>query len=140
MTAHHDVEPPQEAVRLCLQCGKCVALCPAAREYPSFNPRAILLDYLAGATDAYTAVDSPIWACCACLACDHYCPQGAKPHQVVAALRARAAVPAIVGKVVSAVRGKGVSVAVGRGVARRRETLGLPDFPLVPPPAELFAE
>jgi len=57
----------------CLQCGKCTGNCPVAAITPSYNPRAIVNDILAG--EISRLLDSEeIWRCFWCANCYRVCP------------------------------------------------------------------
>lgn len=57
----------------CLQCGKCTGNCPVAALTPSYNPRAIVNDILAGSR--VRLLDSEeIWRCFWCANCYRVCP------------------------------------------------------------------
>jgi len=57
----------------CLQCGKCTGNCPVAALTPSYNPRAIINDILAGST-ARLLDSEEIWRCLWCANCYRVCP------------------------------------------------------------------
>lgn len=57
----------------CLQCGKCTGNCPVAAITPSYNPRAIINDILAGSTERILDSEE-IWRCLFCLNCYRVCP------------------------------------------------------------------
>ncbi|MDD4802252.1 MAG: 4Fe-4S dicluster domain-containing protein [Syntrophomonas sp.] len=57
----------------CLQCGKCTGNCPVAAITPSYNPRAIINDILAGSTARILDSDE-IWRCMKCGTCYRGCP------------------------------------------------------------------
>lgn len=62
-----------ENLEQCLQCGKCSGNCPVAAITPSYNPRAIINDILAG--DAVRLLESEeIWRCFWCANCYRICP------------------------------------------------------------------
>ncbi len=58
--------------RLCLDCGKCTAVCPVARANGSFSPRKIVANVVAGDEDALK--DETIWHCLTCKLCSERCP------------------------------------------------------------------
>ncbi|MFH0777089.1 MAG: (Fe-S)-binding protein [Candidatus Eisenbacteria bacterium] len=58
--------------RLCLDCGKCTAVCPVSRVNGSFSPRRIVTDALLGDEEAMT--DDAIWQCLTCKLCSERCP------------------------------------------------------------------
>ncbi|HWP96700.1 MAG TPA: 4Fe-4S dicluster domain-containing protein [Syntrophomonadaceae bacterium] len=57
----------------CLQCGKCTGNCPVAALTPSYNPRAIINDILAGSS-ARLLDSEEIWRCMWCANCYRVCP------------------------------------------------------------------
>ncbi|MBN1503940.1 MAG: (Fe-S)-binding protein [Candidatus Eisenbacteria bacterium] len=58
--------------RLCLDCGKCTAVCPVARTNGSFSPRKTVANAVAGDEDALK--DDTIWHCLTCRLCSERCP------------------------------------------------------------------
>jgi heterodisulfide reductase subunit D len=58
--------------RLCLDCGKCTAVCPVARANDCFSPRRIVASAVSGDEDAMT--DETIWHCLTCKLCSEKCP------------------------------------------------------------------
>ena len=78
----------------CVECGKCVAVCPMAEMYPDFDwdisPRGMVQLALRGAA----LLSGPaLWRCTLCEACTRTCPAGVDCCGLVADLRplARAA-------------------------------------------------
>lgn len=57
----------------CLQCGKCTGNCPVAAITPSYNPRAIINDILAGSSERLLDSEE-IWRCMWCANCYRVCP------------------------------------------------------------------
>lgn len=57
----------------CLQCGTCTGNCPVAAITPSYNPRAIINDILAGSTERLLDSEE-IWRCMWCANCYRVCP------------------------------------------------------------------
>lgn len=60
-------------LRECLSCGKCVGGCPVAAISPSFNPRQIIRDVLAGTSERFLDSEE-IWRCFWCANCYMGCP------------------------------------------------------------------
>jgi heterodisulfide reductase subunit C len=57
----------------CLQCGKCVGVCPVANLSPSYNPRMVINDILRGREDRWLKSEE-IWRCFWCANCYTMCP------------------------------------------------------------------
>jgi heterodisulfide reductase subunit C len=60
-------------LRACLACGKCVGGCPVASISPSYNPRQIIRDVLAGTAERFLDSEE-IWRCFWCANCFMGCP------------------------------------------------------------------
>jgi len=60
-------------LRQCLACGKCTGGCPVAALNPSYNPRQIIRDVLAGNTERLLESEE-IWRCFWCASCYMGCP------------------------------------------------------------------
>ncbi len=58
--------------RLCLDCGKCTAVCPVARANGSFSPRRIVAGAVSGNEGAMK--DETLWHCLTCKLCSEKCP------------------------------------------------------------------
>ncbi len=58
----------------CLQCGTCTAVCPWNR-ISEYSPRR-MLRHLALATGTTDSIDTAVWSCTTCNACDDPCPRG----------------------------------------------------------------
>ena len=74
---------------LCIECGKCVALCPMAETSPGFSrsmsPRGIVQQFLRGTPVS----DMPgVAACLQCGTCSASCPAGVDAAGLIAELRA----------------------------------------------------
>ena len=72
-------------VRLCLDCGKCTAVCPVAQYDPDFNPRLIVQRKLGG--DSSGLQDDSIWSCLTCHMCVERCNYHVAFPDFVSALR-----------------------------------------------------
>ncbi|MGD0970003.1 MAG: 4Fe-4S dicluster domain-containing protein [Desulfobaccales bacterium] len=62
-----------ENLEQCLQCGKCVGVCPVANLSPSYNPRQIINDILSGREERWLKSEE-IWRCFWCANCFTLCP------------------------------------------------------------------
>lgn len=78
----------EHAVGLCVECGKCVTVCPMAEMYPDFgwgiSPRGMVQQALRGSA---LLSGQGIWRCTQCEACSKTCPAGVDCCGLVAALR-----------------------------------------------------
>jgi heterodisulfide reductase subunit C len=57
----------------CIQCGRCVGSCPAAKVSPTFNMRVINKRIQEG--DEHVLVEGDIWDCFYCQICVNLCPR-----------------------------------------------------------------
>lgn len=73
----------------CLACGKCAAVCPVAALNPSYNPRQIIRDVLAGNEERWVASEE-IWRCFWCAGCHTVCPADIPFPLLIMQLRYRA--------------------------------------------------
>lgn len=89
-----------EGLKYCYQCGTCTAVCPVTPDGHPF-PRKEMLWAQWGLRDRLLN-DPDLWLCHGCGDCTARCPRGAKPSEVLAALRADViahhAVPAFLGR------------------------------------------
>lgn len=87
----------------CYQCATCTAVCKLSPESKPFPRKEMLLAGW-GLRDELLA-DPDVWLCHQCNDCSARCPRGAKPGEVIAAIRSYAfenlAVPAFFGKALS---------------------------------------
>jgi len=79
------VDAAGEAVRYCIQCGTCSAVCPVS-EYMEYSPRQINALLLAGQWDELLRSKS-IWFCTGCYACTVACPMQFPITESIAALK-----------------------------------------------------
>jgi Fe-S oxidoreductase len=77
---------------LCVECGKCTAVCPMAEMYPGLcgelSPRALVQEALGG-KDILSG--RALWCCTLCRACTRTCPAGVDCCALVERLRPIAA-------------------------------------------------
>jgi heterodisulfide reductase subunit D len=58
---------------LCLDCGKCTAICPISRVNHRFSPRRLLTKAVGGSNENLLS-DKTIWTCLTCMQCQEKCP------------------------------------------------------------------
>ena len=75
----------KEECKKCMQCGKCVGICPAA-EVSSFNSRKIIYMIKMGNMDAVLG-SNEMWSCVLCASCYAVCPNGINFSSVLMLLR-----------------------------------------------------
>ncbi len=59
----------------CLECGKCTAVCPVARQDGVFSPRRLVEEVIQG-RPAEVVGNPSLWACLTCRVCHERCPAG----------------------------------------------------------------
>lgn len=74
---------------LCLECGKCTAVCPISAQNDSYSPRRLLADGVF--YDARELLsDSLLWSCLTCQLCSQRCPVDVKFSEYMRDMRAEA--------------------------------------------------
>jgi heterodisulfide reductase subunit D len=58
---------------LCLDCGKCTAVCPISRVNHRFSPRRLLTKAVGGENENLLS-DKTVWTCLTCMQCQQRCP------------------------------------------------------------------
>ena len=80
----------EEALKACMNCGVCTAICPAA-EFYDYDPRRIC-DTVQRQDDEEIEKllrSETIWYCGQCMSCKPRCPRGNIPGEVISVLRKR---------------------------------------------------
>ncbi len=73
-------------IRRCLNCGTCLAGCPAAEAESPLLMRRLIRMILLGLEDELLDDETP-WLCVTCSACEELCPMGVRPFEVGLAVR-----------------------------------------------------
>ncbi len=73
-------------IRHCLNCGTCLAGCPAAEAEAPLLIRRLVRMVLLGLEDELLEDESP-WICVTCTACEEMCPMGVRPFEVGLAIK-----------------------------------------------------
>ncbi len=81
------VEFGGKTLKKCYQCATCSVICPQSPDEQPF-PRKEMIWAQWGARDKLLK-DADIWLCHQCNDCSEYCPRGAKPGEVLGAIRAK---------------------------------------------------
>jgi len=80
----------QNRAFLCLECGKCTAVCPISAYNNSYSPRRLLAEGLFyGGKDLIS--DNLLWSCLTCQLCSQRCPVDVKYSDYMRDMRAEAA-------------------------------------------------
>lgn len=77
-----------DALKACMNCGICTAICPAA-EFFDYDPRRICDTVQRGDEETLEQLlrSDTIWECGQCLSCKTRCPRGNVPGMVISILR-----------------------------------------------------
>lgn len=78
----------EEALKACMNCGMCTAVCPAA-EFYDYDPRRICDTVQRGDENAIEKLlrSDTIWYCGQCMSCLPRCPRGNAPGEIITILR-----------------------------------------------------
>ena len=78
----------EEALKACMNCGMCTAVCPAA-EFYDYDPRRICDTVQRGneADIEKLLRTDTIWYCGQCMSCKPRCPRGNAPGEIINVLR-----------------------------------------------------
>ena len=78
----------EEALKACMNCGVCTAICPAA-EFYDYDPRRICDLVQRGDEEEIEQVlrSDTIWYCGQCMSCKTRCPRGNVPGELITVLR-----------------------------------------------------
>jgi Fe-S oxidoreductase len=74
---------------LCLECGKCTAICPISRVFDDYSPRFNVEMALEGLSEDLD-LDKTIWTCLTCNTCSDRCPSTVKYTEFIRGVRAEA--------------------------------------------------
>lgn len=77
-----------EALKACMNCGVCTAICPAA-EFYDYDPRRICDIVQRGDEETIEQLlrSDTIWYCGQCMSCKTRCPRGNVPGELISVLR-----------------------------------------------------
>ena len=77
-----------DALKACMNCGVCTAICPAA-EFYNYDPRRICDTVQRGNESEIECLlrDDTIWYCGQCMSCKTRCPRGNVPGELISILR-----------------------------------------------------
>lgn len=73
-------------IRNCLNCGTCLAGCPAAEAESPLLIRKLVRMVLLGLEEELLEEETP-WICVTCSACEEMCPMGVRPFEIGLAIR-----------------------------------------------------
>ncbi len=80
------IELGGEDLLKCYQCGTCVADCPAGIAEEPLSAKRLIHIVKLGLSDVLIDDETP-WMCVTCTACEERCPRGARPFEIVLAIR-----------------------------------------------------
>jgi len=76
----------ENALALCIECGKCSASCPRMLTGKEYSPR-ILAHKLIAEPDSETYIENSVWECLTCGLCEERCPSGVEISQFILQMR-----------------------------------------------------
>jgi heterodisulfide reductase subunit D len=86
MTTDLQSQLKRSGALICLECGKCTAVCPIARKSGGFSPRRLLAQAIAS-NDLSALQGESLYSCLTCMACDAVCPSGISMTYVIKEIR-----------------------------------------------------
>ncbi|PZX14298.1 heterodisulfide reductase subunit C [Breznakibacter xylanolyticus] len=77
-----------DALKACMNCGICTAICPAASFYP-YDPRQVCIQVQSNDEAVIESLlkSDDIWQCGQCMSCKPRCPRGNVPGMLIQVLR-----------------------------------------------------
>lgn len=76
----------ENALTLCIECGKCSASCPRMLTGKEYSPR-ILAHKLIAEPDSETYIENSVWECLTCGLCEERCPSGVDISKFILEMR-----------------------------------------------------
>ncbi len=73
-------------ILLCLECGKCTAVCPISRYNKTYSPRRMISRMLTKGADVLLD-DTSLWTCLTCQLCNERCPQDVDFSMIMRSIR-----------------------------------------------------
>jgi heterodisulfide reductase subunit C len=121
-----------EKLRMCFQCGTCVADCPIARYSSEYHPRKLMRMAQLGMKDRLLGSEA-LWLCASCFTCVDHCPQGVDLAGVLRALRNIAVregiVPQVFKELTDNIMKTGYAYKIPELRKKKRLERGLPALP-----------